>query len=432
MYPTLMRASALPGSRMSTFWNCISASSYFSWSICAQPSSDSACGSLGASCSALVSESSAPAKSPSEMRLHPFSMKVDAPMWSATTGRSALKAGAIVSLSPFHFSTSDFASSLSDVSSARSCSSPLPSAINSPRRASRCSGASSASNCTASACTRSRYALAQSPIRHGLRLGLVECDALGGGQQLLDVEEDHQLLRHADDSLEVLGGEPAEQLGRRRDRGGIERRDRGDGIHDGPDPFATAVQDEDARLVAHLDVRHLEPPAQVDDRNDAPLVVDDSLDVRRHVRHGCRRRVAQDALDREDVGGEEVIAEPEGDELVRFDFHASSGTGMAWQASTSASASTSATMLPSLRATPSTTGSLPSTPGASRRSERSRLMTSSTSSIASANRPRSERKISPALRRSTGTPSASSGVNTGVSTPRTVITPSMAGGISGT
>ena len=68
----------------------------------------------------------------------------------------------------------------------------------------------------------------------------------------------------------------------------------------------------------------------------------------RHVRHGRRRRVAQHALDREDVGGEEVIAEPEGDELVRFDFHASSGTGMAWHASTSASASTSATMLPAV------------------------------------------------------------------------------------
>src|SRR5678816_4389431 len=145
-------------------------------------------------------------------RLQPFSMKVDAPMWSATTGRSALKAGAIVSLSPFHFSTRDFASSLSDVSSERSCSSPLPSAINSPRRASRCCGASSASNRTASACTRSRYALAQSPIRHGLRLGLVECDALGGGQQLLDVEEDHQLLRHADDLSLIHISEPTRLL----------------------------------------------------------------------------------------------------------------------------------------------------------------------------------------------------------------------------
>ena len=78
-----------------------------------------------------------------------------------------------------------------------------------------------------------------------------------------------------------------------------------------------------------LDVGHLEPPAQVDDRHDAALVVDDPFDVVRHVRHGGRRRVSQHALDGEDVGGEEVIAEPEGDELVRFDFHASSGTGMA-------------------------------------------------------------------------------------------------------
>src|SRR6185369_312076 len=162
-------------------------------------------------------------------------------------------AGAVVSFSDFHFSTSAFASSFSAVSSARSRSRLLPSVINSPRKASRCCGASGPSSRAASACTRSRYAAAQSPIRQGLRLGLVERDALGGGEQLLDVEEDHELLSHADDPLEVLGREPAEEIRRRRDGGRIEGRDRGDGIDDGADPFAAAVEDEDARLVAHLD-----------------------------------------------------------------------------------------------------------------------------------------------------------------------------------
>jgi hypothetical protein len=59
-------------------------------------------------------------------------------------------------------------------------------------------------------------------------------------------------------------------------------------------------------------------------------------------------------------------------------------------------------------------------------------MTSSTSSIASAKRPRFERKISAAPLLSAATPSASSGVKTGVSASRTVMTPSIAGGISGT
>jgi hypothetical protein len=106
--------------------------------------------------------------------------------------------------------------------------------------------------------------------------------------------------------------------------------------------------------------------------------------------------------------------------------------GVAWHAAMSASASTSAKMPLPLRATPSTRLSLPSIPGASRSCARSRVMTSSTSSMASAKRPRSDRKISAAPRPWTGTPRASSGVNTGVSASRTVITPSIAGGISGT
>src|SRR5687768_10153960 len=263
------------------------------------------------------------------MRLHPFSMNVDAPMWSATTGRSALNAGADDILSPFHFSTSDFAWSLSWVSSARSCSSPLPGAMSSPRSMSRCSAASGASNRASSALTRSRYAVPSSPIRERLRAGAVEGDAFAGGEQRLDVEEDHQLIPHADDSLQVLAGEAAEELGGRRDRGGIERGDRSDGIDDDADPFAAAVQDQDARLVAHLEVRHLEAPTQIDDRHHAPLIVDDALDVVGHVGDGGRRHVAQHALDGEDVGREEVLAEPEGDELVRLDFSARSGMGVA-------------------------------------------------------------------------------------------------------
>src|SRR5687767_5648490 len=192
------------------------------------------------------------------MRLQPFSMNVDAPMWSATTGRSALNAGADDILSPFHFSTSDFAWSLSCASSARSCSSPLPSAMSSPRSASRRSAASGASSRAASALTRSRYAAATSPIRERLRAGAVEGDAFAGGEQPLDVEEDHELLSHAHDPLQILAGEPAEELGRRRDCGRIERGDRRDRVDDDADPLPAAVEDEDARLAAHLEVGHLE------------------------------------------------------------------------------------------------------------------------------------------------------------------------------
>src|SRR4029079_15662448 len=99
---------------------------------------------------------------------------------------------------------------------------------------------------------------------------------------------------------------------------------------------------------------HLEPAAQIDDRYHAPLVVDDALDVLRHVGHRGGRRVAQHALDGEDVGGKEIVAELEGDALVRLGFHESSGMGVAWHAAMSASASTSATMPAPLRATPST------------------------------------------------------------------------------
>src|SRR3954469_5423670 len=158
-------------------------------------------------------------------------MNVDAPIWSATTGRSALKAGAVDIRSDFHFSTRVFASSLSWVSSAMSCSNPLPSAISSARSASRCCAASGASNRAASALTRSRYAVPSSPIRQRLRAGAVERDALGGREQSLHVEEDDQLLRHANNALEVLTRESAEQPWWRRDRRGIERRDRGDRVH---------------------------------------------------------------------------------------------------------------------------------------------------------------------------------------------------------
>src|SRR5688572_13169278 len=223
-------------------------------------------------------------------------MNVDAPMWSATTGRSALNAGAIDILSAFHFSTSLFASSLSIASSARSPSRPLPSAISSPRSASRCWAASGASNRAASALTRSRYAVPSSPIRQRLRAGAVESDALRGREQPLDVEEDHELLVHPDDPLEVLARESAKQSRRRRDGRRIERRDRGDRVDDGADPFPAAVQDEDARLVAHLDVGHLESAPQVDDWNYAALIIDDALDVLGHVGHRRGLHVSQHAF----------------------------------------------------------------------------------------------------------------------------------------
>src|SRR3954470_9571535 len=146
-------------------------------------------------------------------------MKVDAPMWSATTGRSALNAGALVACSPFHFSTSAFASSLSSASAARSCSSPLPSEMSSPRSASRSFAASGASSRAASAVTRSRYAVANSPIRDHLAVRALERDALRGRQQALDVEQDDELLAHPHDALEILAGESAKdsrRLGHRR------------------------------------------------------------------------------------------------------------------------------------------------------------------------------------------------------------------------
>ena len=90
-----MRASEFAGSFMSTFWKVPRASSYSSCSICAQPSSDSAWVSPGDSFRAFWSAWIAPAWSPSEMRLHPFSMKVEAPMWSAcTAGRVPVNSGA--------------------------------------------------------------------------------------------------------------------------------------------------------------------------------------------------------------------------------------------------------------------------------------------------------------------------------------------------
>src|SRR5204862_3350766 len=126
--------------------------------------------------------------------------------------------------------------------------------------------ASGASNRAASACTRSRYAVPTSPIRQRLRPGTVEGDALGGRQQPLELEEEHQLVRHADDSLEVLAGEATEEIRRRRDGRGVERGDRGDGVDDGADPLPATVQHQDAGLVAHVDVRHLESTTEIDDR----------------------------------------------------------------------------------------------------------------------------------------------------------------------
>src|SRR3954470_15751291 len=133
-----------------------------------------------------------------------------------------MNVGAVSNRSPFHFSTSDLASSLSSVSSARSCSSPLPSEISSPRRASRSLCASGASSRAASDATRSRYAAASSPIREGLCIGAFERDPLRRRQQLLHVEQDHELLGHANDALDVLAGEPAKELRRRRHRARIE------------------------------------------------------------------------------------------------------------------------------------------------------------------------------------------------------------------
>jgi hypothetical protein len=145
-----------------------------------------------------------------------------------------------------------------------------------------------------------------------------------------------------------FAGETAEHRGRRGELPGVEGRDVEHRVHNAADPLAAGVEDQDARVRARLRLRQLEAIPQVDQRNDASLIVDHPVDPRRNVRHRRRRLEAKHALDRVDVGREQVVAEPEGDDL-RDRPRVVGGPAVismalpVTQAATSASASTIAT-----------------------------------------------------------------------------------------
>src|SRR5215211_4633007 len=137
------------------------------------------------------------------MRLHPFSMNVEAPRWSAwTTGLSAVNCGATDGADAccrvFHRSTSRFTSSRIAVISAICCSRALYSPTISVLSAAR----SSAGTAPALLAASSRDSTAWKRERKGVTSvvsaiawhsgGLLERQALGRRQELLHVEEHHQ------------------------------------------------------------------------------------------------------------------------------------------------------------------------------------------------------------------------------------------------
>src|ERR1035437_3612844 len=203
MNPTLIIASVFEGSRESTFRNVTSASSYFSPDICAQPSSASLRGSPGESSTAFESAASAPAKSPSERRLHPFSTKVDAPMWSAcTAGLPPANGGAsdAAASCAFHFATSVTISAFTDARSP--------------------SESSASSRRSISAYRSLNPASVMSAIRRGVRHRLFEHDAFPRREQLSGVEDhDHGsvLALRSHDRAQVRLRQPLEERGRGRE-----------------------------------------------------------------------------------------------------------------------------------------------------------------------------------------------------------------------
>src|SRR5205823_4976882 len=117
------------------------------------------------------------------------------------------------------------------------------------------------------------------------------------------------------DATEILSGEAAEEPGRRRHGRGIERRNLRDAVHDHANPFSGDVYHHDARLGAHVDHGELEPPPQVHDGHHTSEVVHHTFDILGGIGHRCGRHVADHAFHCVHVGGEEILAEPEDDEL---------------------------------------------------------------------------------------------------------------------
>src|SRR5690242_19545240 len=132
------------------------------------------------------------------MRDQPFSMNVDAPMWSARSGGAAgCSAGVGVGAPPIAFqrSTSFFTSSLRAPSSASSRSTVRNSSMMSALMADRSAAASAPSSRATNAAYRPRTSVATtSDMPRRLLRGSVEHDALVGGEEARHVEEDHEAL----------------------------------------------------------------------------------------------------------------------------------------------------------------------------------------------------------------------------------------------
>src|SRR5688572_23351948 len=269
------------------------------------------------------------------MRDHPFSMNVDAPMWSERTGALGCDAGwgAAGSAAPprdFQRSASFLTSSLSAVSSPISRSSARNSSMISALSAARSVDVPASSRRAASISYRPRTPLCDaSAIPRWLVRRPLQYDALIGGEQLRHVEENDQPLAPPDDAAHEARRETAEQRRRRRDAAGVERAHIEHAVDGRGDPLVVDREHEDASVRWHRGVGQLEPAAQIHDRYDTPLIVDHALDPRRNVRHRRRGRVAEYPLHGEDVGGEELVPEPKGHDLrVRRDGrHASRLTG---------------------------------------------------------------------------------------------------------
>src|SRR5512143_2464640 len=171
--------------------------------------------------------------------LHPFSMNVDAPMWSAcTAGGAPSSCGAFdgcAFLSVFHASMSSSVLSRSAVSSAIWRSTLLKSAP-----MSRLRGISSASvsapdkrAASASCAARSESSVASVTISCRCRRVLVEYDTVGARQHAVDVEHHDELVVDLGDAAHCVGGESFEQRRRGRHGGGWHDRDFDHGIGDG-------------------------------------------------------------------------------------------------------------------------------------------------------------------------------------------------------
>src|SRR5690349_4532076 len=283
------------------------------------------------------------------MRDQPFSMKVDAPMWSARSGGvAACSAGVGVGVAPpiaFQRSTSFFTSSLRAPSSASSRSTVRNSSMISALSAVRSADAWAPSSRADNAAYRSRTSVATtSDMPRRLLRGSLEHDALVGGKEARHVEEDDETLAAPNDPSQVARRESAEQGRRRRHARRVEQADVQHAIHRHRDPLAIDGEHENAAIARNRRRGELKSLSQIDHRHHATLVVDHAVDPRRNVRHWRRRRIAEHALDREDVGGEQLVAEPKRDDLryLRSDGgHNESGAVATRQVATIVSASSS-------------------------------------------------------------------------------------------